>query len=97
MSSTVSFTSSVVRTMPAMEMGPASKRESLAVVVAVAVRLPSVPTVAVAAKVTGTLVPLMVTKPSMAKRWALPSVSGPRRPVSFDTFSSASGKRCDWR
>ena len=60
----VSATSSSVRTRPAIEMGPASKRESLAVVVAVATRRPSA-NVASTSKVAGAVVSLMATVPSI--------------------------------
>ncbi len=60
----VSTTSSSVRTRPAIEMGPASKRESLAVVVAVATRRPSSKR-AVTSKRAGAVVSLMATVPSI--------------------------------
>ena len=67
-STAVSFrvrrTSSSVCTSPAMEMGPASKRDSLATVVAVATSSPS-SQVAVASQVTSAGWSLTVTNPSM--------------------------------
>ena len=62
-SSRVMVASSDVDTRPATVMGPASKRDSLMSVVAVASRLPSSAMVAVPAKVALAVVSLTVTDP----------------------------------